>query len=248
MVSVNLKKNKSILIVGASGSIGSETALRLAKDGYDVGLHFVSNIKKIKKLYNVIKKITGAKIIQSDLKNYNSCKNLIERFSKEFKNPYGLALCGGNIRWKNWNALNANDWKETFFEHCVVPFELSRLFSLKVRKNGRIVFLGSISPKYGGSNKSLNYATAKGALEIISRGLSKNLAKKNICVNVVRSGFVNTPQQRKGRSRKEIKQRIKKIPLGRAGYASEIAFAISNLFAKESSFITGEIISVAGGD
>ena len=78
--------------------------------------------------------------------------------------------------------------------------------------------------------------------------MSKNLAKKNICVNVVRSGFVNTPQQRKGRSKKEIAKRIKKIPLRRAGYSNEIAFAISNLFAKESSFITGEIISVAGGD
>lgn len=248
MVNMELKKNKSILIIGASGSIGSKTALRLSKDGYNVGLHFVSNIKKINKLYNTINKITRTKIIQSDLKDYNACRNLIERFSKEFKNPYGLAFCGGNIRWKNWNTLDANDWQKTFFEHCVVPFELSRLFSLKVKKNGRIVFLGSISPKYGGSNKSLNYATAKGALEIISKGLSKNLAKKNICVNVVRSGFVNTPQQRKGRSKKEIAKRIKKIPLRRAGYSNEIAFAISNLFAKESSFITGEIISVAGGD
>ena len=74
------------------------------------------------------------------------------------------------------------------------------------------------------------------------------LLKRKICVNVVRSGFVNSPQHRKGRSKKEIKKRIKKIPLGRAGYANEIAFAIANLFAKESSFITGEVISVAGGD
>jgi len=248
MVNIKLKKNKSILIVGASGSIGSETALRLSKAGYNIGLHFVNNVEKVKKLYNTINKITKAKIFQSDLKDYKSCKILIDRFAKEFNNLYGLAFCGGTIRWKNWNTLNRNDWQKSFFEHCIVPFELSRLFSLKVKKNGRIVFLGSISPKYGGSNRSFNYATAKGALEIISKGLSKNLAKRKFCVNVVRSGFVNSPQQRKGRSRKEITKRIKKIPLGRAGYADEIAFVISNLFAKESSFITGEIISVAGGD
>jgi len=248
MVNTKFKKNKSILVIGASGSIGSETAIRLSKAGYNVGLHFVNNEKKIKKLNNSINKITRSKIFQSDLKDYTSCKILIERFAREFKKPYGLAFCGGNIGWKNWNLLNSNDWKKSFFEHCIVPFELSRLFSFKVKQNGRIVFLGSIAPKYGGSDKSLNYATAKGALEIISKGLSKNLAKRKICVNVVRSGFVNSPQHRKGRSKIEIKKRIKKIPLGRAGYANEIAFAITNLFAKESSFITGEIISVAGGD
>lgn len=245
---MKLIKRKSILIIGASGTIGSKTAERLSREGYNIGLHYVNNIKKIKKLNTKINKTSQSQIIQSDLKDYNSCKALIENFTKRFKNPYGVAFCGGNIVWKNWNTLSKIDWQKSFFEHCIAPFEIARLFSTKIRKNGRIVFLGSISPKYGGSNKSLNYATAKGALEIISKGLSKNLAHKKICVNVVRSGFVNSPQHTKGRSKKEILKRIQKIPLQRAGYANEIAFAISNLFAKESSFITGEIISVAGGD
>ena len=79
-------------------------------------------------------------------------------------------------------------------------------------------------------------------------GLSRSLTFRKICVNVVRAGFVITPQQTSGRTAKQIKERVEKIPFGRPGRPEEIAGLFSFLFGETSSFITGQRISISGGD
>jgi 3-oxoacyl-[acyl-carrier protein] reductase len=113
---------------------------------------------------------------------------------------------------------------------------------------GRIVYLSSISPKYAGSPRSIHYAAAKGALEVMMRGLAREVARSGICINGVRAGFLLTPQQTAGRSQKEIEERIRKIPVGRAGKPEEVAAAFQYLMSDAAGYITGEIITVAGGD
>jgi 3-oxoacyl-[acyl-carrier protein] reductase len=113
---------------------------------------------------------------------------------------------------------------------------------------GRIVYLSSISPKYAGSSRSIHYASAKGALEIMMRGFAREVAKYGICINGVRAGFVLTPQQTAGRDQKEIDERIGNIPVRRAGKPEEVAAAFQYLMSDEAGFVTGEIITVAGGD
>ena len=114
--------------------------------------------------------------------------------------------------------------------------------------SGRIVYLSSISPKYAGSPKSLHYAAAKSALETTMRGLAKQVAPLGVRINGVRSGFVRSPQQTRGRSEQEIAARIDKIPVGREGKPEEIASAFTYLLSDAADFISGEIITVAGGD
>lgn len=142
------------------------------------------------------------------------------------------------------------DWQDAFFEHCIAPLAVAKalLPAMQERGSGRIVFLSSIAAKYGGSPLTLHYAAAKSALETAMHGLSRNLVGHGIRVNGVRAGFVDTPQQHAGRTQAEIEARIARIPVGRAGTPEEIASAFAYLLSAHADFITGEIITVAGGD
>ena len=236
--------NKPILIVCASSSVGQKVASRLINLGHPVGLHYVNNKKSLAS-FTKIKRI---KLFKSNLGNLNICKKLIKNFVKEFRKPYGLIYCGGQVPWKNWKNINQKDWQETLNQHCIQPFYLIREISKHIKKKGRIVMLSSISAKYGGSEKTVHYASAKGAMEVMIKGLSRELAPKEILVNGVRSGFLLNKLQKKIRSKKQIKKRVKKIPIRRPGKPDEVAFIISKFFDKDASFITGEIVSASGGD
>ena len=242
----NIKK--PILIVCASSSVGQKVAIRLINLGHPVGLHYVKNKNVLINLQKTKQNIQKSKLFKSNLKNFSVCKKLIKKFVKEFGKPYGLIYCGGQVPWKDWKILNENDWQGTLNQHCIQPFYLAREISKYIKRNGRIVLLSSISAKYGGSEKTIHYAAAKGAMEVMLKGLSRELAPKEILVNGVRSGFLLNKLQRKIRSKKQIKNRVKKIPIKRAGKPDEVAFIISKFFDKDASFITGEIVSASGGD
>jgi NAD(P)-dependent dehydrogenase (short-subunit alcohol dehydrogenase family) len=80
------------------------------------------------------------------------------------------------------------------------------------------------------------------------RGLARELAPAGVCVNAVRAGFVDTPQQRSGRTPEEIAKRVAKIPAGRAGTPDEVASALVYLLSERAGFVNGELLTVAGGD
>lgn len=248
---MGLKNTRNYLIIGASGAIGSAVAAQLAARGVNLGLHYCSNGRAAARLQSRLKR-TGSRcfLLQSDLADEASCRELVRRFHAQFGAIHGLALCGGTVEWRPWQSLDAEAWQRALFEHCIAPFAIARAtVQLMTRKSrGGIVFLSSIAPKYGGSPKTMHYAAAKSALETAMRGLAREVARAGIRVNGVRAGFVDTPLQRSGRSRKEIAKRVLKIPAGRAGTAREIAAAIAFLLGEDAGFITGELLTVAGGD
>lgn len=248
-MSVSLKKN--ILVVGASGAIGSALVRQLAQSDVRIGLHYCSNREKATALREEISP-TGCigVLLQSNLDSVQACADFAEVAAHELGTIHALALCGGEIDWTPWQQLDELKWQQTFFQHCVAPFTIVQKLvpSMLATHEGKVVYLSSISPKYGGSVKTLHYAAAKAALETAMYGLSRQLCKDGIRINGVRAGFVDTPLQRKGRSAEELAERVAKIPLGRAGKPEEIASVIAYLLTEQASFIHGEIITVAGGD
>jgi NAD(P)-dependent dehydrogenase (short-subunit alcohol dehydrogenase family) len=243
--------NKAYLVVGASGTIGSAVARRLAAQGVSIGLHYCHNQTTVKELQASLEN-AGARCvcIQSNLDSENACAQMLGQANAELGTLNGVALCGGRVPWKAWQEVSAQDWQSVLFEHCVVPFTLTRMVvpQMQERGEGCIVYLSSIAAKYGGSPRSFHYAAAKGALEAAMHGLSRDIAKTGVRINGIRSGFVHSPQQQAGRSPKEIAERIQKIPMCRSGKPEEVAAAIAFLLSAEASFITGEIVTVAGGD
>lgn len=244
-------QKQNILVVGASGAIGSALVRHLARADVQIGLHYCRNREKTEVLKEEIAS-AGCRgvLLQSPLDSERACADFVEAALGRLGTIHALALCGGNIDWVPWQQLDEPVWQQTFFQHCVVPFTLVQKLVPLMRDahQGKIVYLSSVSPKYGGSEKSLHYAAAKAALETAMYGLSRQLCKEGICINGVRAGFVDTPLQRGGRSDQELAERIAKIPLGRAGRPEEIASAMAYLLTEQAGFIQGEIITVAGGD
>lgn len=238
-----------VLVIGASGSIGSATATALAQKGRTVGLHYFNNRDKVVNLRHRFERM-GLKsvILASQLASAQDCHQLLDEFSQLPEPFYGLAICSGRVPWIPWHELTVDDWQNVIFEHCILPYLLAQIAAERLIKGGRIVYLSSISPKYGGSPQTVHYAAAKAGLETAMLGLAKQLAARKIRVNGVRAGFVDTPQQRLGRTSEEIQKRVDKIPLRRAGKADEVASAFAYLFSEGAAFITGEFITVAGGD
>lgn len=242
---------ETYLVIGASGTIGSAVVLGLARPGVVVGLQYCHNRSAVEQLQESLAQVGARGVcLQSALDSEASCVHLWERVCSELGVIHGMALCGGRVPWRAWQELAASDWQQTFFEHCVMPFTLARLTipEMQKRGEGRIVYLSSIAAKYGGSPRSLHYAAAKSALETSMRGLSRDVARAGIRINGVRSGFVHSPQQQAGRSAQEIAERIEKIPMQRPGKPEEVAAAMGFLLSADASYVTGEIITVAGGD
>lgn len=241
----------AVLVVGASGVIGSAVARRLGAAGSSLGLHYCRNEQACDatraELMNT--GVRGA-VLQASLDTEESCDQLVDKFIDEFADISGIAICAGAVDWRDWQALQASDWNGMFFQHCIAPFLLVRrlLPILEKQGRGKVAYLSSIAPKYGGSSKSMHYAAAKAALETTMLGLAKAVAVRGITINGVRAGFVDTPQQHAGRTTKELAERIAKIPMGRAGLPEDVAGAFAYLLSEEANFVTGQLLTVSGGD
>ena len=248
---MTLKNSRTYLIVGASGAIGSAVAAQLAAPGVNLGLHYCNNAAVVSRLKSRLARAGSVcENFQSDLADETDCRRLVERCYARFGTIHGVALCGGTVQWKPWQSLDEQAWQFALFEHCIAPFLIARaaIRLMGKKTHGRIVFLSSIAPKYGGSPKTMHYAAAKAALETAMHGLAREVARSEIRVNGVRAGFVETPLQHRGRSAKEIAERVAKIPVGRAGTADEVASAVVYLLSERAGFVNGELITVAGGD
>lgn len=238
------------LIVGASGTIGSEVACSLAGPETALALHYCGSRAAAEQTRGRAER-RGARAvcIQSALDTEVACEAAWEQSCAAVGIPDGLALCAGRVPWRPWQELTAADWSAAVFEHSVAPFTIARLAveAMRMRGRGSIVFLSSIAAKYGGSPKTLHYAAAKAALETSMRGLARDVAQAGVRINGVRSGFVNSPQHG-GRTAEQIAQRVRLIPMARPGQGREVAAAVAFLLSDAASFITGETLTVAGGD
>ena len=240
--------SKSIAIIGASGVIGTAVATLLASQGHRLGLHYCSNREPLESIPTSISERGPHIVHQSSLSTFDEGRSTVSYFQKQLGRLDGLALCAGRVPWKNEDELTADDWNDATFELTSQPYNMAFHFCQICNPKSRIVGLSSISAKYGGSTSSRHYGAAKAALESSLLGLSRSLYGKEICINIVRAGFILTPQQTRGRSKLEITERIMKIPFQRAGRPEEIADLFSFFFGHNASFITGQCISVAGGD
>jgi NAD(P)-dependent dehydrogenase (short-subunit alcohol dehydrogenase family) len=241
-------KDRPILVVGASGAIGSSVARALGMTGHPLGLHYCGNRAAVDSTMEVLAGVGSVYPLQSNLASIEECEALVDDFVGKAGRIYGIAICGGRVPWKSWQDTSQDDWVNTFFEHCIAPFALARAAASRISSSGRVVYLSSIAAKYGGSTKTVHYAAAKAGLEAAMRGLARELAPRGILVNGVRAGFIDSPQQTIGRSSDELVSRIARIPLGRAGKPEEVASGFSYLFSGSAEFTTGDLISVAGGD
>jgi 3-oxoacyl-[acyl-carrier protein] reductase len=243
-------QEKIAFIVGATGGIGSQTAINLAKEGYNLILHYHSNKGKIKKLQNELLKITDKKIIivKADIRNESAILLMMSEIKRYFSVITAFVnastLHFGNIK---FNAMEWSDISSQLDINIKSSFFLMKEIVPMMKKNkyGKVIFLTTQATEQF-SSEWLHYATAKSALNGFAKSLAIELAPKGIRVNLVSPGMTDTELV------SDIPEKVKlviaaKTPLKSLARPLDVANAIAYLASPKSDFLTGETIRVNGG-
>ena len=237
-------KQKNILILGASSEIGNEVIKKFLKKNWIVYAHYNNNINNINENLALYK--NNLKIIKSDFYN-NRQFNKFSKFIKKIQIHSFVNLVGyiDNITFKKTSIKSLIKSVQI---NSIAPLIIQRDLLNKMEKNkfGRILNISSIGVKYGGGEFTFNYSYSKHALEFIPQHLKK-LASKNILSNILRVGVVDTKIHSRIKS-KNMSKRVKLIPIKRKASKKEISDTIYNLASEKNSYISGEIITIAGGE
>ncbi len=239
--------NRIALVTGASRGIGRACALELAKAGAKVALA----ARQTDKLEEVAAEIRAgggeAFVVPLDLSAQESIKEGIARVAKEFGridmlvNNAGVTKDGLALRMKadDWNFVLQTNLTGAFF--CI-----QQVISPMMRERwGRIVNISSVVGEAGNAGQA-NYVASKAGLIGLTKSLAQELGSRNITVNAVAPGFIETDMT--AGLKDELKAKITAgIPLRRIGRAEEVACAVRFLCSEEAGYITGNVIDVNGG-
>ena len=237
---------ETILVTGASKGIGAATAKRLARDGYDVIVHYHSDRDGAQRVLDDVTAMgrTG-RLIRFDIADRDATRTALEADIAEHGAPFGVVLNAGLTRDAAFPALEDDDWDAVLhtnldgFYNVIKPLIMPMI---QRRKGGRIVALTSIAG-LAGNRGQVNYAASKAGIIGAVKSLALELAKRKITVNAVAPGVIET-QMTDELPADEIK---KMIPMRRYGTADEVAATIAFLCGDDATYITRQVISVNGG-
>jgi len=239
---------RTVLITGITSGIGKETALCFAKSGWDIIGHYFSSKDKAEELKRTVSDY-GVKctMLKADFSSEKGIAAFLKKIAG-LKVDSLINNAGSYVSTRHFTELTVKDMNKTFMVNTFAPILIaSRVFTgMKGRGFGRIVNISSIAAKYGGSASSLHYGASKCSLEAATKTLAREGAGHNILVNTVRPGVIDTEFHRK--FPKDMAKRIAMIPLKRMGRPEELAEVVFYLGCDRNSFITNEVIAVAGGE
>ena len=241
-------KNKIVLITGASGGIGGATALLFAKEGARVVINYNTSEKEALALAKHIKESGGDVItIKTDVSDEGEVKKMFEETREKFGEVDILINNAGIVFDEPFAEKTVDHWKRTLDVNLLSVFLCSKYASQQMAKtgSGSIVNISSTNGIDSFSPEAMDYDASKAGVNILTRGLAKELAP-NIRVNAVAPGWVDTPLN-KDLPAEFIAKEKAKIYLKRLANPEEIARAILFLASDEASFVTGSILKVDGG-
>lgn len=237
---------ETILVTGASRGIGKAIALYLAGKGFDVAVHCHSRRLEAEAVAEQIKALgQEARVLQFDLADRQQCAELLNQDIEQHGAYYGVVCNAGLTADNAFPALTDNDWDTVLhtnldgFYNVLKPLVMPMI---QRRKPGRIVTVSSVSGLMGNRGQ-VNYSAAKAGIIGATKALALELAKRNITVNCVAPGLIDTDML-ENLSLADIKQMI---PLRRTGTPKEVAATVAFLMSEEAAYITRQVISVNGG-
>ncbi len=239
--------NKKALITGGDSGIGQAVAVHFAREGADVAIVYKESdddAEETKKL--VEKEGRTCLIIKGDLGDKAFRTSCIEQIKKEWGKLDILVNNAGIHTSKDaLEEISDEQIQETFNTNIISMISLTRDILPMISEGGRIICTTSVTA-YRGSDHLIDYAATKGAILSFMRSLATNLAEKKILVNGVAPGPIWTPLVKE--TFDDLSTFGKDTALKRAGQPSEVAPAYVFLASEDSSFITGEVIHINGGD
>lgn len=238
--------SKTVLVTGASRGIGRAIALRLAREGYDIVVHFRSRRDEAEQVAAEIQAMgQSARLLQFDIADRATARAVLEADVETHGAPYGV-VCNAGITADNaFPALTDEDWDGVIhanldgFYNVLHPLVMPMV---QVRKPGRVVTISSVSGVIGNRGQ-VNYSASKAGIIGASKALAVELAKRNITVNCVAPGLIETEMV----SDHVLEEAMKVIPAKRVGRPEEVAATVSFLMSEDAAYITRQVISVNGG-
>jgi len=240
-------QNQIALITGTSRGIGKAIALKLGKDGATV-IGTATTDEGVKSISNYLNEagIKGKGIILN-VNDTDQIKNLFTEIRKEFGEITILVNNAGITRDDLLVRMKDEKWDEVIGTNLKAIFRLSRevLRSMMMARSGRIINIASIVGSTGNAGQS-NYAAAKAGILGLSKSLAREVGSRNITINCVAPGFVDTDMTR-ALSEKQQQDLLQHIPLKRLGEPEDIASAVAFLASPSAGYITGATLHVNGG-
>lgn len=242
--------NPAAIITGASRGIGAAIAEAFAEKGYDMVLVYRSGKEaaeevkaRCEKIHPGIRVVTAA----ADVSMEEDCQNVFNAAKENFGRVDVLVNNAGQTRDGLAMRMSREQFTSVIDINLTSAFMLSKLcLALMSRqRKGRIINLSSVAGIYGNAGQA-NYSASKAGLIGLTKSLAKEMGSRNITVNAVAPGFIETDMT--ASLSDEIKKAaMEKIPLGRLGQAKDVAAAVAFLASDEASYVTGQVMEVSGG-
>lgn len=240
-------KNKTAIITGASRGIGRAIALKFGAHGASVVVNYVRNDQAAREVVTKINGMGGkALAVKADMKNLREVETLFDQCIDEFGGLDILINNAGTVCYKKIEDFTEEEFDNIFATNVKGLFFSCQQAAKRMNDGGKIINISSsvtkvMMPTYGA------YAATKAAVDQITKVLAKELGHRQIAVNAISPGPVDTELFRQGKSEEQIQQLGSMAAFGRIGTPEDIASAVALLVSKESGWITGQNLFANGG-
>ena len=249
-----MSRRKTVLVTGASSGIGAATAVRAAKQGYNVAIHYNSD-RPGAVLVSQLCAEEGVEVdlFQADMAKPSDITRLFEAFDTRFSQLDALVNNAGIVdRPQRVDEMSAARLTRMTQINLIAPFLVAKEAVLRMSTayggdGGVIVNTGSAAARLGSGGQYVDYAATKAGIDIFTKGLSDEVAAEGIRVVAIRPGLIETAIHGKGGLPERCDDLADTVPMKRAGDAEECARAILFLMGGGASYITGTSLDVSGG-
>lgn len=244
-------ENKVVVVTGGSTGIGEEIAKGFGEAGANVVITYNRNTEQANKVVAEIQSAGGQSMaIKANATSATDVKMLFTKTVEEFGTVDILINnAGGMVKRIPFEDLTEDIWDEVYDLNVKSIFLATKEVVPIMKKNngGVVINTASVAGRNGGGPGAIHYASAKGAVITLTKGLAKELLPYNIRVNGINPGVISTPFHDKYSPDDVRNHFIKGIPMGREGTPSECVGAVLFLASEHASYVCGEMIEVNGG-
>lgn len=238
--------DRTVLVTGSSRGIGRAIALRLAQQGHDVVVHCRSGLEHAEAVAGQIRALgREARVLAFDVADREAAAAALLADVGAHGAYYGVVCNAGIARDAAFPAMSGEEWDSVIHTNLDAFFNVLNPLVMPMvrrRKPGRIVTLASVSALIGNRGQT-NYSAAKAGIIGATKALAVELAKRDITVNCVAPGLIDTEMV----APEVLEEAMKIIPLRRMGKPEEVAALVAFLMTPEAAYITRQVISVNGG-